>query len=348
MRLYQRLKRQILSQVHLVRVALGLAILAGVVAVGVVVKPVVPQIVAGWQAIHFSLPTRNGRTNFLILGREGPSTGSGQNRAGTDLTDTMILVSVHQSGDTVLLSIPRDMWIPSLRAKINTAYYYGEQRQPGSGGIVLAKAAVEEVIGQPVHYAVVIDFLGFEKMIDLLGGVDIDVERSFVDHKFPLAGKENDECDGDPQFLCRYETIQFFAGRQHMDGRMALKYVRSRQAEGDEGTDFARSRRQEKLVLAIRSKLLSRPVITNLKLLRALYQQMAQSVVTDMTSQIYPALAKVGLRAIKHPMRTGTLTEPDWVYHPQVTAAQDWQWVLLPAADLSAHIKNLLAVEVQK
>lgn len=344
MALYQRLKRQILSQVHLVRVALGLAILAGVVAVAMVAKPMVPQIVAGWQAIHFTLPTRAGRTNFLILGREGARSS----RAGTDLTDTMILVSVHQSGDTVFLSIPRDVWVPSLRAKINTAYYYGQQRQPGSGGIVLAKAAVEEVISQPVHYAVVIDFAGFEKITDLLGGVDIDVEHSFVDHKFPIAGKENDECEGDLLFACRYETITFTAGWQHMDGQTALKYVRSRQAEGDEGTDFARSRRQEKLVLALRSKLLSRPVITSPKLLWTLYQQVAQSVVTDITSQIYPALARIGLRAIKHSVRSGTLTEPDWVYHPPVSAAQDWQWVLLPSTDLGVHIENLLATEVQK
>lgn len=351
MRLYQRLKRQILSRVLLVRVVLGLAILLGVVAVGVLAKPLIPSLVTVWQSMHFTLPTKDGRTNFLVLGREGLPAGrqgTGSSRAGTDLTDTLILVSVHQSGDTVLLSIPRDIWVPSLRAKINTAYHYGQQRQPGSGGLVLAKAAVEEVTGQPVHYAVVIDFLAFEKIIDLMGGVDIDVERAFADHKFPIAGKENNECDKDPQFLCRYETVQFSAGWQHMDGQTALKYVRSRQAEGDEGTDFARSRRQEKLLVAIRSKLLSRPIVTNPRLLWALFQQASQSVVTDITSQTYPAIARLGLRAIKYPVRSGALVEPDWVYHPPVSAAQDWQWILLPAADLMAHIKNLLAVEIQK
>src|SRR3989344_7455385 len=108
MRLYQRLKRQILSQVLLVRVVLGLAILLGVVIVGVIAKSVVPSLVTVWQAIHFTLPTRDSRTNFLVLGREGLPAGrqgAGSSRAGTDLTDTLILISVHQSGDTVLLSI---------------------------------------------------------------------------------------------------------------------------------------------------------------------------------------------------------------------------------------------------
>lgn len=343
MALYQRLKRQILSQVYVVRVALALTLLAGLVAIGVVIKPVIPKFVFLWQAIHTTLPIRNNRTNFLILGREGPSTSPEQARAGTDLTDTMILASVHQDGDTMLISIPRDLWIPSLKAKINTAYYYGEQHQPGSGGMILAKAAVEEIIDQPVHYVVVIDFSGFEKMIDLLGGVDIEVERSFVDHRFPLPGKENDPCE-----VCRYETIQFSAGRQHMDGQTALKFVRSRQAEGDEGTDFARSRRQEKLLIAIKNKLLSRPVMSNFKLLWTLYQQILAATVTDISPQIYPSLVKLALRAVKQPIRTAALTEPDWVYHPPVSQIQDFQWVLLPTADLPMHIENLLTTPVQK
>ncbi len=342
MALYQRLKRQILSQVYVVRVALVLILLAGLVAIGVVAKPVIPKFVFLWQAFHSTLATRNNRTNFLILGREGsPAGGSG--RAGTDLTDTMILASVHQNGDTILISIPRDLWVSSLRAKINTAYYYGEQHQPGSGGMILAKAAVEEIINQPVHYVVVIDFFGFEKTIDLLGGVDIEVERSFVDHKFPLPGKENDPCE-----TCRYETIQFSAGRQHMDGQMALKFVRSRQAEGDEGTDFARSRRQEKLLIAIKSKLLSRSVMTDFKLLWTLYQQILAATVTDIGPQIYPSLAKLALRAVKQPVHTAALTEPDWVYHPSVSQIQDFQWVLLPTADLPVHIENLLTAPVQQ
>lgn len=344
MALYQRLKRQFFSRVILVRAALALAIGAGLVAVWVIaVRPVVPALTFVWQAIYTQLPNKNGRTNILILGREG-----GVSRIGADLTDTLILVSIDKGGDTALLSIPRDVWVPSLRAKINSAYYYGEQRQPGGGGIILARAAVEEVIGQPAHHVVVIDFAGFEKAIDLLGGVDIDVQRAFVDNQFPLAGKENDECDGDPLFRCRYETIEFKQGAQHMNGQTALKFVRSRHAQGDEGTDFARSQRQEKLLLALKAKLLSRQTLFNFKLWRQLSQQINQTVVTDITTQMYSALVKLGWKAVRQPTRTAALTEPDWVIHPPVSAQEDFQWVLLPAANLPGNIENLLAVPGEK
>lgn len=345
MRLYQRLKRQILSQVKLVRIGLGIALGALLITLWILVLgPLTSKAWELWKSVQSGLPAASGRTNILILGREG----LGADRGGGLLTDTMILVSVHQpEPDTVLLSIPRDVWVPSLKAKINSAYYYGNLKKPGSGGIILAKAAVDEIIGQPVHYALVIDFAGFEKIIDMLGGVDITVDKSFVDHKFPIAGKEDDECDGDPEFLCRYEIIQFNEGRQHMDGATALKFVRSRQAEGGEGSDFARSRRQEKLLLALRGKLLSASVLTNVKLLRSVMTQASQIVVTDIPSDLYPALVKLAWKSLKTAPRAVTLSEPNELYHPPVSAAHGGQWVLLTTDSLGPYVKNLLTVPVQ-
>lgn len=190
------------------------------------------------------------RTNVIILGIAGGE------HDGPDLTDTMILISIDFNRyDGAMVSIPRDMWMPSLKDKINSAYHYGEEKKKG-GGLLLAKSVVEEVIGQPVHYAWVIDFSGFKKLIDLIGGVDIFVENEFTDKFYPIAGRENDFCGGDPQFLCRYETLRFEKGWQHMNGETALKYVRSRQAEGEEGTDFARGRRQQQIIAAMKNKLL--------------------------------------------------------------------------------------------
>ncbi len=345
MALYQRLKRQILSQTKLVRIGLGIVVVVGFVSLWwLVIGPITSRGVHLWRAIH-SLPSAAGRTNFLVLGREGTDT----TRGGGLLTDTLIMVSIHPAAhDIVLLSIPRDIWVPSLKAKINSAYYYGEQKKPGSGGLILAKAAVGEVIDQPIHYAVVIDFAGFEKIIDLLGGVDIQVDRGFVDHKFPIAGRENDVCDGDPLYACRYETVEFKSGLQHMDGAMALKFVRSRQAEGEEGSDFARSRRQEKMLLALRDKLLSKSVLTNWALLRQLLDQTNRMVVTDITPDLYPALAHLAWRVYKTPPRTATLAEPDQLIHPPVSVAYGLQWVLMAKDTLPADVKNLLAVPVQK
>ncbi|MFH0852066.1 MAG: LCP family protein, partial [bacterium] len=105
-----------------------------------------------------------GRTNILLLGV------GGGDHPGADLTDSIMLISVNLvTSDTVLISLPRDIWVESLSAKLNTAYHYGETKEAG-GGLVLAKSAVSEIINQPVHYAALLDFSGFEKAIDVGGG----------------------------------------------------------------------------------------------------------------------------------------------------------------------------------
>ncbi len=191
-----------------------------------------------------------GRTNLIILGI------AGGDHDGTDLTDAIIFLSLDAVKKNIVeLSVPRDIWSDILKDKINTAYHYGEEKKKG-GGLILAKSAVEEVVGQPVHYGWLIDFSGFRKLIDLAGGVDIDVKSAFTDNFYPIPGRENDFCGGDPTFACRYEKLQFETGWQHMDGERALKYVRSRQAEGDEGTDFARGNRQQQVISALKNKLL--------------------------------------------------------------------------------------------
>ncbi len=197
------------------------------------------------------LKESDGRTNILVLGIGG---GTHQ---GADLTDTLLVVSLDQKKHAVaLISVPRDIWSDTLKDKVNSAYHYGEEKKKG-GGLVLAKAIIEDVVGLPIQYSLVIDFSGFKKIIDLVGGVDVTVPTAFTDPDFPIEGKENDLCSGDPDFRCRYETIHFDAGVQHMDGTVALKYVRSRHAEGEEGSDFARSHRQQDVLLALKQKVLA-------------------------------------------------------------------------------------------
>lgn len=217
------------------------------------------------------------RTNVILLGIAGGG------HAGGDLTDAIIFLSVdYKKQDVVEVSVPRDIWSVTLRDKINTAYHYGEEKKK-DGGLILAKSAVEEVVGQPVHYAWLIDFSGFKKVIDLIGGVDIFVENSFIDNLYPIVGKEDDLCGGDPQFKCRYEKLQFEKGLQHMDGDRALKYVRSRMAAGEEGTDFARGRRQQQVIAALKNKLLQPSIFwQNLKQVKELSAAFDEATDTDM------------------------------------------------------------------
>ena len=90
------------------------------------------------------------------------------------------------------------------------------------------------------------DFSSFKEIIDALGGVKIDVANSFTDDLYPIEGREEDLCDGDKEFKCRYETIHFEKGINYMDGTTALKYVRSRNGDNNENTDIAREARRQK------------------------------------------------------------------------------------------------------
>lgn len=188
-------------------------------------------------------------TSVLLLGK------GGEGHTAPDLTDTIIDVFVSRSEKISLLSLPRDIWIPEIRAKINSAYYWDKQRE--NEDYELTRLSVESVTNVSPDYIVVVDFSMFQDLVDALGGIEVVVENSFIDKKFPILGKEEDLCDGDRSFACRYETVSFEQGNQKMDGKIALKFVRSRNSEGDEGTDLAREKRQQKIIDAIKNKLLS-------------------------------------------------------------------------------------------
>ena len=264
------------------------------------------------------------RTNILLLGI------GGGDHPGGDLTDSIMLVSTNLStGDTVLVSLPRDIWIESLSAKLNAAYRFGEEQQPG-GGLVLAKSAVSEIINQPIHYGVLLDFSGFEQAIDIVGGITLNVPHAFVDKKYPISGKETVQPEED-----RYETLSFSSGVQDMDGATALKYVRSRHAEGEEGTDYARAQRQQRVILALKEKLLTARMLLSPKKLNRLNKAFKTSVKTDIPTHTYPDMLKLAARIDKENIRTGIIDQgsenediPSLLYHPPDTLYG--QWVLLP------------------
>ncbi len=247
----------------------------------------------------------NGRTNILLLG-----TG-GEGHDGPNLTDTIILASIDKDGkDPALVSIPRDLWAPSVKAKINAAYAFGQEKN-GKGKELAAKT-ISELFGIPIHYTVRVDFNGFTEAVDLIDGLDINVDKSFQDPMYPIPGKENDLCkltiemqeingqklqvvktatgsaiplfeinDRNTPFVCRYETLDFEKGPKHMDGETALKFVRSRHGTNDEGTDFARSARQQKVILAFRDKVFSTQTFTSPKTIIDLITTFDKSIDTD-------------------------------------------------------------------
>lgn len=330
MGLYHWSRRQILSKVWLVRVTLLIFLVAIMFLVGIkVVIPVFGSLYRGTKMLWADLPQTEDRTNFLILG-----VGGGVHE-GPDLTDSMMVLSVRRrDGFSTLISVPRDLWVDSLRAKINTAYHYGEEKQNG-GGFILAKSAIFETLNLPIHKVLLIDFSVFENIIDALGGVDVNVRNAFFDKEYPIAGKENDLCDGDIEYRCRYETIKFEKGVQHMNGMTALKFVRSRHAEGDEGTDFARSKRQEEIITAVKKKI-------SYKNVKKLYDIFLKKVKTDILFDESIALTKLALKINRNSIRSINITEPA-VYNPPISAQYDYQWVLV-----SKNVPDFIFRELEK
>ncbi|MBU1473114.1 LCP family protein [Patescibacteria group bacterium] len=247
------------------------------------------------------LQSENGRTNVLLLGVPGG------NHAGADLTDTIIVLSLDVPRKTAaMISIPRDIWSETLKDKVNSAYHYGEEKKKG-GGFILAKAVVEDALGIPVHYGVLIDFSGFQSMIDEIGGVTINVPQAFTDTEFPIAGKEDDTCNNDPTFACRYESVHFDEGTQEMDGKRALIYVRSRHAKGEEGTDFARGRRQQEVLLALKEKIFSPNILFSFRRIKILVRLFDEAVDTDMTIVEALTFIKLASRTPRDHMRSSSI-----------------------------------------
>lgn len=288
-----------------------------------------------------SLRTTNDRTNVLLLGM------GGDGHQGKLLTDSILLVSYHHpSQDITLISIPRDLWVESLKTKVNATYYYGEQKKPGQG-LTLAKSSVAEITGLPVHYAFALDFEGFTKAIDLVGGIQVDVENAFDDYKYPIPGMENAYPES-----ARYQHIHFDAGLQTMQGDRALKFVRSRNAEGEEGTDFARTRRQRQVLLAFKDKLLSQKTLLQPQKISQLFNLYQEYITTDITQSDYAAFARLVLRSNTDSIQSIPLTTKSQddqlgiLEHPRNSQPYDGQWVLIPKDNnwqaLHQYIQNQL------
>ena len=191
-----------------------------------------------------------GRVNVVVLGYGGAG------HDGAYLTDSLMVISlIPSSGATTLVSVPRDLWVQvppnsGQYAKINAAYadgiangYAGYPAGRVAGGYEAADK-VSDVLGIQVSYWLTIDFTGFRKLVDALGGVNINVPTGFT-ARYPA----ND----DPQIDPSWKTIQFKAGEQHMTGEQAIEYARARYVITplSEGSDFARSARQQLLIRAI-------------------------------------------------------------------------------------------------
>lgn len=318
-----------------------------------------------------NLKQTDNRINILVLGIGGGS------HDGPNLTDTIILASLDPNNNKVTLtSIPRDLWVPDLTGevkKINSAYADGEAVRKG-GGLQLAEAVVGKITGQNVDYGIRIDFSGFVKAVDIVGGLDINVDNTFDDYQYPVDGKEADTCgrtqeelqtlatDSAEQavldFPCRYKHIHFNKGLRHMDGETALEFVRSRHAsQAIEESDFARSKRQEKVIKAFKDKVLSAQTLINPGKVISLYTTLQGSIDTDIKQNEFDDFIRLAEKMRNAKIQSVVVDSgdeqsqrPGLLINPPISSDYSYAWTLVPRAGNGnfSEIQSYVSCEITK
>jgi LCP family protein required for cell wall assembly len=256
--------------------------------------------------------------NILLLGSDQLNTSGWR-------TDVIIVVSINPEGPSAaMLSIPRDLyvWIPEWRmGKINTADSHGEAVGYPGGGPGLLKQTLLYNLGIPIHYYARVDFEGFKRIVDTLGGLEVPVSCELTEWriKSPELDPEDEE---------NWELFTLDERVHQMDGDLALWYARSRLRS----SDFDRSRRQQQILRAMISKALSANIIPQIP---QLWDDFSDTVETDMglgeILQLAAIAPKLDFNKIKSQFISGDAIL-SWTT-PETNA-----WVLLPQFDKIAEL----------
>ncbi len=217
-----------------------------------------------------------GRFNVLILGVDADELHTETGRA-----DAIIVASVDIVNESIsLLSIPRDSYveIPGYGMdKINHSYHYG--------GVELVKQTVQDFLQVPIDYYAVTNFDGFEEIVDILGGVEIDVDKRM--------------------YYRTYDSlIDIEKGLQVLDGEKALQYVRFRH---DPMGDITRTERQQKFLIAVYEKAMSVSTFSKLpQLIPAVLDMLETDFTMTQLVRLADLLYDAGLTNIKNTSLPGT------------------------------------------
>jgi len=298
------------------------------------------------RAINLTRPEKSS-FNIALLGIGGAK------HDGPELSDTIILANVNIKQNTVhMFSLPRDMWFLEASDKINSVYATAQEK---NNGISAVENMLYKILGQKIDYVVVLDFKGFTTLIDYLDGIDVSVANTLDDYSYPIDGKEDDNCgkkDTDIHefiatvsaetdmwefFACRYKHVHVSKGSIHMDGVTTLEFVRSRHGVGAEGSDFARSRRQQLVIAAIKDKALSLGVLLNPVKLIGVYNILKDNINTNIDVEKIDDFIKLANKLKDGKIESyvvdqGDLSVPRYglVMNPPISNEYRSKWVLIP------------------
>ncbi len=216
-----------------------------------------------------------GRVNILLLGI------GGEGHSGGELTDTIMIASIKPAtNEASLLSIPRDLYvqIPNTNksSKINAVKLYGDKSR-GENGIELLRQAVGEVSGLDIHYYVQLDFDGFVKIVDDLGGIDVYLENDINDPAYPDFGRG-------------YDPFYIKKGWHHLDGATALKVARSRHSTMG---DFDRIKRQQDIIKAAKQKVFEKYSKLDIFTFKKIFDSLGDNLKTDIRLKEFSRFYKV-------------------------------------------------------
>jgi LCP family protein required for cell wall assembly len=242
------------------------------------------------------------------------------------LTDTILVATLDpETGEGAMISIPRDLYGVPLgdgrvyNAKLNSlmATAAADRETYPLGGPATLKAAVGDLLGTRIHYFAAIDIEGLRDVIDTLGGVTVNVERTISDPRYQ-------------DTLTLERGLYIEAGVQHLNGYAALGYVRSRMSAGE--NDFTRAERQQQLLAAIAEQLTAGNLLVSLP---GLLDAVKGNVATDIPSSRISALAGEVQEADLGGLERHVLTPDEgyvtvdansaagYVLHPNVDAIRD-------------------------
>lgn len=224
-----------------------------------------------------------GRINVLVMGLDRrPADGTAPSR-----TDTIFIMTLDPSTGTARgLGIPRDLYVDipsktgntSFKERINAAYVIGDLQGYQGGGPGLVEKTVENTFGIKIDYYVTIDFDGFRTIVDLLGGVDVDVPTAI-----------NDPTYSETERLGDFRPCVFAAGVRHMNGSDALCYARTRY----NNSDLDRILRQQRIIFAILDKATQLNVLSDPSNLVSLWKRYKDTIRTDINDLQMPGFARL-------------------------------------------------------
>lgn len=276
------------------------------------------------------LPRWNGheRVNVLLMGIDQREGEEGPWRTDTVLVLTLDPVTMSAG----MLSIPRDLWvtIPGYgeQNRINTAHYYGDVYGYPGGGPALARDTVTWNLGVPIHFYARVNFTAFEMLIDEIGGIDINIPETIDDPYYPDQGYG-------------YEPFYLDAGEQHLDGKTALKYARTRATFGG---DYDRGRRQQEVILAVRDQVVRLNQLPRIiSKAPTLMETMGDAVRTDMSLEQAVQLARLASEIEPEQIVTAILDHN----YTSAWETPDGAQVLIANRDAMRELRDLLFDETQ-